>query len=103
MAFTKIHFNDTLPHGQLLRSALTQFESGYERLDDVVAASTLMIDGDGSSSSHFGENMTRFGTPDLATAKALHDEIASVNAKLHTDASVTNVQAAINQVLAKLR
>jgi hypothetical protein len=103
MAFTKIHFNDGLPHGRLLRNALTHLEQGHDGLSDVVAASTLMIDGDGSQASHFAENMTRFGTPDLATAKAMHDELASLNGKLTTDAEVTNVKAAIDQAFAKLR
>ena len=37
MAFTKINYNIALPHGQLLRSALTSLENGHDGLNDVIA------------------------------------------------------------------
>lgn len=103
MAFTKIHFNDGLPHGRLLRTALTDLENGCDGLNHVVAALALMVDGDGSSATHFDEVMTRLGTPTTAVAKALYDELQALRFKLNTDTSVTDVLAAINQALAKLR
>lgn len=103
MAFSKIHFNDTLPHGALLRRALNQLETGHDLLNDAVEVITLMIDGDGSQASHFGEVMTRFATPDLATAKAMYDELQSLRFKLNTNAQVDSVLAAFNQAFAKLR
>jgi hypothetical protein len=103
MAFTKIHFNEALPHGRLLRSTLTSMENGHDGLNDLMAALALMIDGDGSSETHFDEIMTRLGTTSTASAKALYDELASLRFKLNTDSSVTDVLAAINQAFAKLR
>lgn len=103
MAFTKIEFNDGLRHGRLLRQALTQLENGHDALNDTVAAMELMLEGDGSSAAHFNEVMTRFGTPDTATAKAMWDELNSLKFKLNTNTSVTDVLSAIIQAFAKLR
>lgn len=103
MAFTKIHFNGGLQHGQLLRSTLTSLENGHDGLNDIMAALALMIDGDGSSATHFEEVMTRMGTTSTANAKALYDELASLQFKLNTNASVTDVLAALNQAFAKFR
>jgi len=103
MAFTKIHFNDTLPHGRLLRVSLTDLENGCDGLNHIVAALALMVDGDGSLAAHFNELMTRLGTTDTAAAKALYDELQALRFKLNTDTSVTGVLAAINQAFAKLR
>ena len=103
MAFTKINFNASLPHGALLRSALNNFESGRNGLNAVIACTQLMIDGDGSQAAHFTEVMSRYGFTDTATAKAAWEELNSLAAKLNTDAQVTSVLAAINQALAKFR
>ena len=103
MAFTKIHFNIGLPHGQLLRAALTQLEQGHDGLNDIVAATQLMIDGDGSNVSHFEEVMVRYGFPSTTVAKAAWDELNSLRFKLNTDSSVTDVLSAINQAFAKFR
>jgi hypothetical protein len=103
MAFTKIHFNSGLQHGQLLRSTLTSLENGHDGLNDIMAALALMIDGDGSNATHFEEVMTRMGTTSTVNAKALYEELASLRFKLNTDSSVTDVLAALNQAFAKFR
>ena len=103
MAFTKIHFNTALPHGQLLRSALANLENGHDGINDIIAAAQLMIDGDGSQAAHFEEVMTRFGFPSTAVAKAAWEELLSVQSKLNTNGSVSNTLAAINQAFAKFR
>ena len=103
MAITKIHFNVGLPHGQLLRSALSSLENGHDGLNDVIAATQLMIDGDGSQAAHFEEVMSRFGFPSTAVAKSAWDELLSVQSKINTNGSVSNTLAAINQAFAKFR
>jgi len=103
MAFPKIHFSDSLPHARLVRDGLRHLETGHDQLNDAVAALELMIDGDPSEAASYEELMTRLGTTSTANAKALYDELASLRAKLNTNAEVTNVLAAINQAFAKLR
>lgn len=103
MAFQKIAFNDTLPHGRLLRHALASLEQGQEGLVDILAAMILMIDGDGSQVTHFDEVMSRFGFPSTTVAKAAYDELQSVKAKITVDSSVTNVNAALVQAFNKFR
>ena len=103
MAFTKIHFNDALPHGRILRGAITSLENGHDGLNDIIAATQLMIDGDGSQVTHFEEVMSRFGFPSTAVAKSAWEELLSVQSKINTNGSVTNTLSAINQAFAKFR
>ncbi len=72
-------------------------------LNDLLATMTLMIDGDGSDAAHFSYMQSKFGFADNATAKAGYEELASALAKLNTDGSVSNVNAAILQLLNKFR
>jgi hypothetical protein len=103
MAFTKIHFNDTLSHGRLLRNLINDLEDGRDGLNQLIAATQLMIDGDGSQITHFDEVMTRFGFPSTTVAKAAWEELLSVQTKINTNASVSNVLAALDQAFAKFR
>lgn len=103
MATANLYFSTELAGGKLLRSGLTSFENGFETLNDVLANMAHMIDGDGSSAAHFTEVMGRYGFDTTTTAKAAYDELASLLAKLNTDASVTSVNAAILQLLSKMR
>jgi hypothetical protein len=103
MAFTKIHFNDGLSHGRLLRSAINHLEDGRDGLNQLIAATQLMIDGDGSQITHFDEVMTRYGFPSTTVAKAAWEELLAVQTKINTNASVSNVLAALDQAFAKFR
>jgi hypothetical protein len=101
MAVSHIAFNDQLPHGRQLRAALSKIEDGYESLNEVIAIMTRMIDGDGSSAAHFTYMVTKMGFADTAGAKAAFDELNSLAFKLNTNASVTDVNAALLQVFSK--
>ena len=109
MAYVKTQFSDGLQHGQILRRALSNLELGREGLEDIVAAMALMIDGDGSNVSHFGEVTSRFGfveqagAPSGTTAKAAFEELNSLLFKLTTNASVTDVLNAQTQAYNKFR
>ena len=103
MAFTHVYFNDQIHHGRLLRRALQQLEEGLESLNDIFSALNHMKDGDGSQAAHFARATTLLGFPDDATTKAAYDELNSLQAKLNTNASVTDVNAALLQAFAKFR
>jgi hypothetical protein len=103
MAIAHLYFQDNLPHGRMLRSALKQQEDGYLQLLEIMSTMQLMIDGDGSQSSQFNAVMTRFGFESLTTAKAAWDELNSWKSKITTDGSVTFVNAAMLQVFNKFR
>jgi hypothetical protein len=64
---------------------------------------SLMIDGDGSSSTHYTYMQGKFGFVDDAAAKSAFEELSSVLFKLNTNDSVSSVNAAILQVFNKFR
>lgn len=103
MAFQHLYFSPTTEYGAKLRSALSLLESGMDNIVRVRDTMTFMIDGDGSLASQFNEVVSRFGFPDTATAKAAWDELNSYIAKVTTDASVTNCNTALKQMINKLR
>lgn len=103
MAVSHLSFNDQLTHGRLLRASLNKLEEGLEELNDTLATMTLMIDGDGSQAAHFTYATTKFGFSSDANTKAAYDELNSLAAKLTTDASVSNVNAALLQAFNKFR
>ena len=105
MPITHIKFGASgATHAQLIAAALNKLESGHEALKDLIATMALMINGDGTQEAHFTSYIiTAFGFPDAATAKAGWDELNSIHAKLTTDASVTDVQAALLQAFNKFR
>ena len=103
MAMTHIQFNDQLQHGRYLRRAIQMIEEGRETLVKTKDVMQTMIDGDGTDAAQFTEVTARFGFTNNATAKAGWDELNSALSKITTDASVTNVQAALLQLFSKLR
>lgn len=105
MADNHYSFNAGTPHGSKLRQALTKLEQGLEELIDERDAMALMIDGDGTQAAHFaGEASTEFGFENTgADAKAAFAEIDSALSKVTTNASVSNVNAALLQLFGKLR
>lgn len=101
MAATNITFNRTLHHGQDLSRYLNDLDRVNNANGRLLAVMQHMIDGDGSDAAHFTEVTARYGFASNAKAKEAWDELNSLIAKLTTNGSVTNVQAAINQLLAK--
>ena len=103
MAVAHIAFNDQIPHGRIIRRALSQLEEGYEGLVDVIAALALMIDGDGSQAAHFTYMTAKCGFPSDAVAKLAWEELNSLKFKLTTNASITDMNAALLQAFNKFR
>lgn len=113
MAISHIQFDGKnastgVTHGVMLRQALSQLDEGRANLVKVRDVMTLMIDGDGSNATQFDEVVTRFGFSAAVgltanqQAKAAWDELNSALSKITTDASVSSVQSALNQVFKKL-
>lgn len=100
---SNIYFANTASHAGFLRNSLSQLELGREGLSKLVAAMGLMLNGDGSLPAHFDEIVIRFGFPSTTIAKAAWDELNAANFKLQTDASVTAVKAALDQLFTKFR
>jgi len=103
MAVNHITFDDQTSHGRILRRGLQNLEEGIESLTDIKEALIQMRDGDGSAAAHYAYATPKMGTTDDAGTKALFDELDSALSKLTTDAQVSEVASAIEQLLAKLR
>ena len=78
-------------------------EESLDTGNDVLNVMQQMLDGDGSQAAHFTYFVSKFGFADTAGAKAAWDELNSMMAKLNTDGSVSSVNAAVKQIIAKLR
>lgn len=98
MAVNHITYNDQLQHGRQLRSAMNKIHEGRDELAELVEIVAQMKDGSTVTSYIQG----KFGTTDLSGAEALVAEIESLNFKLNTDDSQSNLNAAITQANAKL-
>lgn len=76
-------------------------------LTNVLAAEVQMIDNGGANAADFDLLATQGGyvagdyVDANAAAQASYNELASLMAKLNTDGSVTNLDAAIKQICAK--
>lgn len=103
MAVSHIGVNENTTYGRLLRDMLSMLEDGHDRLNELIAAMALMIDGDGSQAAHFTYITTKFGYASDAISKSAWEELNSLASKFNTDASVSSVKAAIAQALAKFR
>lgn len=103
MAVSHITYNHSTPHGSQLANHLLQLEGGLEGLNDDLATMARMIDGDGSQASHFTYMTGKYGFESDAVAKAAYEELQSAAAKLNTNSSVTDVNAALLQAFAKFR
>lgn len=98
-----IFFDQRSQHGSMLRNLLNQLEFGRDTLFDMVATMQLMLEGDGTQDAHYSYMTTKFGFPDVATAHTAYNELVALQAKLNTNASVTNVLAAMDQAFNKFR
>ena len=103
MAFLHLHFNDQTQYGRSLRRFLQQAEESDDLMRDVRDCMIQMRDGDGSLASQYSEVTARYGFTSDANAKAAFDELDSAYSKTSTDASVSNVRTARDQLFAKLR
>lgn len=88
-------------------SLLRQLRDARDSLVEQQLVLDQARDGDGSSAAHYDMAAVQFGfqsgdyaTPEAA-CKASYDELASLLAKLTTDASVSAVMTATNQACAK--
>lgn len=97
MAFYK--FNRDLPMGAVLRSGLDNLRDGMEKLKRCSDAMTQMSDA--QISDIFGVSAAPGGNTADQQSAALKAELASDVGKLYTDGSQTNVNAALNQLLAQ--
>lgn len=115
MAFNHLQFDDTTKYGRMLRNLLNQIELGDEAFVDVRDVMIQMRDGDGSQNVHYAEVTKRFGFGDYdvtqgapsdaqnAIARAAFEELDSAFSKTSGNGSVSNVRAARDQFIAKLR
>src|SRR5262245_16407525 len=101
MAVTYLTYTLTSTHGKFVQSVMTSLRES-RRLSSYLATFSTMIDGDPTNVANFTTLKTALGCADNVTAKGIYDELNSLNAKLTTDGSVTLVNAAIEQALAKL-
>lgn len=110
-----ILFDDSSKYGRQLRECLNLMERGDESQVDVRDFMVQMRSGDGSQDAHYDTIVRRLGvegytptqgTPtalQLAAARALFEEFDSAFVKTSGNGSVTNVRAARDQVLSRLR
>lgn len=116
MAFAHIHFNKNTQYGAKLSTFLTRMEVALDDFADVRDLVLQMIDGDGSDISHFDEVVKRFGFSDYdvmtnnvptdaqrTVARNAWLEMDSAYSKISGNGSVSNVNAALLQLFAKLR
>lgn len=103
MSFSHLYFSNSGQYGSMLRSALSQTETGIEQLGRVISVMNTMLGGDGSLDAHFTEITGRFGFPDDATSRSAWNELNSAWSKISVDTDVTFVNTALNQLFNKLR
>ncbi len=97
MAIGHITMGSTVYANQL-RQALGNIANGLNLANNILAEMSLMKDGN----SYTQYIVDKFGFLDATGAQAAFDELNSVLSKLNTDASVSNVNAAIFQAYRKL-
>jgi phosphoribosylformylglycinamidine (FGAM) synthase-like amidotransferase family enzyme len=107
VAANLIKFDRTKELARMAIRGMQMIREGVRVLADARAAMIQARDGDGSQASHYDLLASEGGyqagdyADANAAAKASFDEIDSLCAKLTTDASVSNVAAAIAQAPAK--
>ena len=96
MAFAHIRINPASPRGGTLVNRLRTLQRTVRELQDDVLSMDFMID-----AGDHARLESEYGC-DSTMGDELKNEVASLVAKLTTDASVTNVAAAINQAARKI-
>lgn len=92
----------TSTHGKYVVQAVAGLENGKRALAKAIGVLGLMIDNAGTQDADYATMATRIGASDGASARKIWDELNSANAKITTDASVTSVNAALEQLFNKL-
>lgn len=103
MAVSHLGYDKATTYGSQLNSVIQHGETWLDSMADQIATMTLMIDGDGSSATHFTYMTAKYGFTDNATAKAAFEEMNAAYAKVSGNASVSGTNAALLQLIAKLR
>lgn len=98
MAFYQFN-GDGSYHGRILRTGLDNLRDGIYKLSRINAI--MAQASDAQIVALFGVQSSN-GETALQQAASMKAELASAVGKLQTDASQTNVQAALNQMLAQL-
>lgn len=98
-----IYFNDTTKYGAMLRRMLAMMEQGDDQFTDVRGVMIQMLTGDGSQDAHYDVIATRFGFQSTADAHAAFSELDSAYSKTSGNGAVTDVRAARDQVVNRLR
>lgn len=102
MADNHYVFDRTLPAGFRLGKAFDALDA----MQGLIAEHDTMVqmlDGDGSSVTHFNAHVAAYGLTDTANAKAAFEELGALLGKLDTDASVSMVKTATAQARARFR
>ena len=102
-ADTHYGFNRNIPAGFRLGRAHEALDNAMVYIAAEQAAMAAMIDGDGTMDAHYAPIKTAYGFGTDAEARAAYTETQSVWGKLSVDSSVSSVNAAIKQWLARLR
>ena len=105
MAVDHFHyqFNPAAQSGARLRSSLAQLEQGRNALLAELATMTADLTGDGSLDAHFTNVTTRYGFGSNEYARAAWNELNSAAFKMNTNAPVSDVKAAFDQLFTRLR
>ena len=101
MADTSIQFDRSLQLSQEIKAYINACRKVVTDGPNLLAAIVHIVDNDGSSETDYAKFKTLTGCTDNAMAQSLYNELASVNAKCTSDASQTNVAAALKQVADK--
>jgi len=104
MAITHIQFNPATTGGSRIRQLLGSLENGQSLIvQELATFVTLCDNSDPSSAANFTAAASYYGFASNADAKASYDELNSLNLKINSDASVSNVMTAIKQAANKHR
>lgn len=98
-----IYFSSTSQFGLLLRRMLSSMEQADDLMVDVRDCMIQMRDGDGTQDAHYVEVAARFGFDTTAKARAAFEELDSASSKTSGNGTVSNVRAARDQLMARLR
>jgi hypothetical protein len=107
MAANFIKYDRTKDIARNMDRGLSMLIESRQLLTNTLAAMVQMIDNGGATAADFDQLATEGGysAGDFAgvneAAQASYNELASLLAKLNTDGSVSNVDAAIKQIAAK--
>lgn len=102
MANNAIKVNQSTPTGRLIASGLNKLQEGKEEINLALARMTQQLEGgDPSQEANFAYAATQGGFDSNAKAKAGYDELNSLIFKLNANTSVTDVDNAQKQAIAK--